>query len=333
MGWRPRKNTDYLYRSKRVAGRVVTEYVGRGRHAELVAEQDARRRVERAEQAARFRTFRAELSATDRVAAGRFKMVQAIVAWALERAGFHRHDRGSWRRKRMAVPAAEMDVPVWPFDKPTVTRQEVDDLPKLFEAATTGDETAMGTLRKFFDAEPADWLQIACAYLARNVEDRVIKVLYGQNLLFSEGLRRNLAAMRAELEGQAPSALERLLVERVVACWLDLQVLELQHAARAAELSPAAVLLLDRRRTSANRRYLAALKTLASVRKLGLPTTAIQVNVGLVAEQTGPPAIAATTVEALPARELDAQPGHSFRPRKGPGEAPETAANRMSTTY
>ena len=46
MGWRG----DYYYRSKRCGERVVTEYVGSGPVAQLIAERDAEARRQRQEQ-------------------------------------------------------------------------------------------------------------------------------------------------------------------------------------------------------------------------------------------------------------------------------------------
>ena len=44
MAWETRGNREYLYRKKRVNGRVVSEYVGTGFQAELIARIEAIRR-------------------------------------------------------------------------------------------------------------------------------------------------------------------------------------------------------------------------------------------------------------------------------------------------
>lgn len=329
MAWQCRKGQQYFYRARRVGSRVVSEYVGRGQYAELVAARDARQRAEQTAVAEQLQRFRAELVAEDRTAAGRFRVVQEVVGWALEQAGFHRHDRGNWRRRRMASSEFAKAAAAPPARaRPTITKEDLDGCVDALGRAHRGDESAVPLIRKFLAYAPDAWLRITYGDLAKVLEEQVVEAYAGKNLACREGIQHKLTMMRAELEGPAPSAVEQLLVERTVACWLDIHILELQHAARAAELSPAAVLLLDRRRTSANRRYLAALKTLASVRKLGLPTTAIQVNVGLTPGNAGPEALAAKTVEALPATSAGVATDHSFRPQKSPERVPELAPAR-----
>jgi hypothetical protein len=56
--------------------------------------------------------------------------------------------------------------------------------------------------------------------VAEVAEHNLMKVMTGEgDLLTMEIVSRQLAAMREELSGPAPSPLERLLVERVVATW------------------------------------------------------------------------------------------------------------------
>jgi hypothetical protein len=62
----------------------------------------------------------------------------------------------------------------------------------------------------------------------------------------------------------------------VAACWLQVQDADIR-AARANDVSPRQAEFHQRRMDAANRRYLAALKALALVRKLALP--ALQINV------------------------------------------------------
>src|SRR5262249_27073610 len=82
----------------------------------------------------------------------------------------------------------------------------------------------------------------------------------------------------AELAGPAPTPLERLLVERIAACWLHLHHLELIYASKesmALELG----IYFQRSLTAAQKRYLSAIKTLATVRRLALPVLIGQVNI------------------------------------------------------
>ncbi len=105
MAWETReRGTRYYTRTRRVAGRRVREYVGRGLLGELAAREDATRREARraAQTAAREQRQREceadrqvrELVATiDRHAA-------ALTTLTLTAAGYHRPKRGVWRRRR-----------------------------------------------------------------------------------------------------------------------------------------------------------------------------------------------------------------------------------------
>lgn len=112
--------------------------------------------------------------------------------------------------------------------------------------------------------------------LARQAQLVLIDKFCGKNLLYRESLPRKLELLRADLAGPNPTPLERLLAERVVACWLHLHHLEAIYYGTdgmALELARH----YQRCISQAQRRYLAAVKTLAAVRKLALPV--LQVNV------------------------------------------------------
>ena len=85
-----------------------------------------------------------------------------------------------------------------------------------------------------------------------------------------------LELLRGELAGPNPAPLERLLIERVVTCWLQLHYLELLRAGQD-NLSLAQMTFWERCLDRSQNRYLSALKALALVRKLALPV--LQVNI------------------------------------------------------
>jgi len=76
--------------------------------------------------------------------------------------------------------------------------------------------------------------------------------------------------MRRKLGWGEATAIERLLIERVVQTWLQLQLLEMADAQ-----SPSCSLELDKHQQEktarAERRHLSAIKMLAQVRKMALP--------------------------------------------------------------
>ena len=86
--------------------------------------------------------------------------------------------------------------------------------------------------------------------------------------------------MKAELAGEYPSPLERLLVERVAATWFLLLYLETLYAQHRGELTMAQDDYHQRCLDRAHRRHLSAIRTLAQVRKLLKPTVAQVINIG-----------------------------------------------------
>lgn len=94
-----------------------------------------------------------------------------------------------------------------------------------------------------------------------------------------EALRRDMDTFAAELAGPAPSPVERVLAETAAVSWFALRLAEAQWAGAATEGGLALVQSehCQRRVDRAHRRLLATLKTLATVRRLGVP--AIQLNV------------------------------------------------------
>jgi len=106
--------------------------------------------------------------------------------------------------------------------------------------------------------------------LAKQAQLTHIDKFSGQNLLLKESLTRKLDLMREELAGPNVTPLERLLVERIVACWLHLHHLEMVYACKES-MSLALGSYYQRSISSAQKRYLAAIKTLALVRKLAVP--------------------------------------------------------------
>ncbi len=108
MGWESRaRGGRYYTRSRKVAGRVVREYVGTGPIAELMAEMDA---VERSRRMAEREALRAEREQAVSVEASVGALCEAadlMVRTALVLAGYHQHKRGEWRKRRASKAHGE----------------------------------------------------------------------------------------------------------------------------------------------------------------------------------------------------------------------------------
>jgi hypothetical protein len=96
MGW---DKGRYYTRSKKVKGRIVREYVGIGRVAELVAQMDAQERERRQLEALELRLEKSDLAALDADIKALSEAAD-LVAQAALLATFHQHNRGEWRKRR-----------------------------------------------------------------------------------------------------------------------------------------------------------------------------------------------------------------------------------------
>jgi hypothetical protein len=100
MAWEQRGNRSYLYRSVRRSGRVVKEYIGRGRVASLIAQLDGIEREQRSQRRDDLEIDRQHWAALERPMLELDEIADLLVTAALTAAGYRRHDRGEWRRRR-----------------------------------------------------------------------------------------------------------------------------------------------------------------------------------------------------------------------------------------
>ena len=101
MGWEKRdRGGPYYTRSRKVGGRVVREYVGGGTLGHLAALRDAQERQRREEEAALWKEEREGLEALVAPVEQLCEATEILYRATLVAAGFRRHQRGEWRRKR-----------------------------------------------------------------------------------------------------------------------------------------------------------------------------------------------------------------------------------------
>jgi hypothetical protein len=100
MGFERRGGGSYYYRKVRRDGRVVSEYVGSGPLAWVKAWRVAFERVRRDARRASWEVRRARMDADEAEAVALFDEVEAVAREVLEAAGYHRHKRGEWRKRR-----------------------------------------------------------------------------------------------------------------------------------------------------------------------------------------------------------------------------------------
>ena len=227
----------------------------------MAAALDDRRRQERD---ARRQAAQAERHRWDFAAAVLGELITTtdlLVDAALLADGYHQHER-VWRKRRGAMNA---------LDESTTEKREVTEpLPDLVRRAQQGDHSVLPWLRRTLDDDPAIWQRHGD--LAAQAQAAWLALVAGPDLVLRESVGRKLDALRAELAGPAPSPLERLLVERVTACWLQAHFADASYAqAPGPAATPAVLRELLHRQDSSQKRYLAAIKQLAVIRKLLRP--------------------------------------------------------------
>jgi hypothetical protein len=152
----------------------------------------------------------------------------------------------------------------------------VDERRALVERVQGCDRSALRELRAMCAAHPDAAMRLfdpaatLWGDLAREEGNR-------GDILFPELVVARGDALRRELEGESPTALERLLCERVVTCWLLLHFLEIR-APDPGMASAAAREQHDQMVSRAHGRHLSATLTLARVRRLLRPQVQ-QVNI------------------------------------------------------
>jgi hypothetical protein len=138
--------------------------------------------------------------------------------------------------------------------------------------------------RKFLTKYPK--AAVECANLARRVETELLAGIPWMRYLGSAP-QEMIEGQRRALGYQEASALERLLIDRLLACWLRVQQAELQ--AMAAERSEGwlkVAYLWDKRLSEANRTFIGAARALAFIRRKPMPSIVAQVNISAPTPET-----------------------------------------------
>ena len=103
MAWETRRGRGRYYtRSRKANGGVVREYFGVGEFAALIAECDAAERAERARKRAAEAATERELADLRALTEPLDSAGEGLARAALVAAGYRRHHRGEWRKRRGA---------------------------------------------------------------------------------------------------------------------------------------------------------------------------------------------------------------------------------------
>jgi hypothetical protein len=155
-------------------------------------------------------------------------------------------------------------------------RTTIAKLRTLIDKAQCGDEQAALDIRKILDGSP----DLAWRFIngpGKLAESAMIDTFTKDDDLSSkELLKHQLESMRIEVVGQNPSPLERLLAERIVATWLEVQLFSGLYAMGMKNETRSQGDYRQKRLDRAHRRHLSAVKAMAQIRKMG---QAVQINI------------------------------------------------------
>ena len=207
MAWK----NGYYYRSRRKGDQVLSEYIGTGYAAELIALFDEQ---EREQARAKREAFRRKVTA-DR---GQQKEIDAvgqvasdIVAAVMLLAGYHKHKR-QWRRDR--------NVEAITVKKPVDIDFTADQLNAIIAAVDAGRPTKAQreALAQCFARLPE--LAQAQGDAIGAITARLVKSIHGAAGQMAAGY--HLANLKTGLGYDGAPALEQMLIEHILVCWVRL---------------------------------------------------------------------------------------------------------------
>ena len=267
-------------RSVRTGAKVKRVFFGKGPAAQLAAALDDQRRAERRARAEAWHTAEAARAAAEGTLHALDELVGLLMRATMAAAGYHQHDRGPWRKRRMngneatgdkgsGVAAVEGREAGPPPGDPGDRALTADELRELLGRAERGDRAVLPALRAVLDHAPALWRH--AGDLARVAIADWVDLIAARNLMTRESLTRQVAELKAELAGPDAPPLERLLAERVACTWMQVAHADSAVAGLRGQGATIAQLdLMQRRQVRTHQSFLTAIKALAAVRRLAV---------------------------------------------------------------
>jgi hypothetical protein len=153
-----------------------------------------------------------------------------------------------------------------------MSREEFRD---LIQRAEQGDASTLAQLQEVMKSPIA--VDFFGGDLSKSLETTLVTRTAGKNLPFREAMLRKLQMLREEIGGSKACPLEKLLVDRIVCCWLLLYDAETCYV-QAKDMTISQGDYHQRRIDRLHRRYLSAIKMLAVVRRLALPVLHVKTS-------------------------------------------------------
>lgn len=155
-----------------------------------------------------------------------------------------------------------MDEPRTIRDSATLLAQ----LKELITEAKSGNSEVLPQVRQILNKYPALWQHYGD--LSGHVESKWIGLMAGDDACLRESIVLRVDELRAQLLGDDPSPLERLLVERIVTSWLMVRYFDTAMVLATQGIPAPQARFMDEQLQRAQRRHTEAIKALAEVRNL-----------------------------------------------------------------
>jgi hypothetical protein len=151
-----------------------------------------------------------------------------------------------------------------------------DTLRGLMEKTQEGSGTARHDLARMLESKPDE---VRSLNWDKSVRTHLLHAATLDRDPSRHVIPERIAEIKRQLRGDTSSAVEELLIERILTCWTHVFVAEMRWVAKSAQDMPfQAGDYYQRALDRAHRRYVSALKALAEVRKL-LGVSVSMVNV------------------------------------------------------
>lgn len=276
MGLEVRGGGLYYYRKERRDGRPVSVYAGKvsgdaGRLWYSVARLDHARRCEEAAECARQLAPVLELRARDREARELEAQARELAALALLSAGYHRH-KGTWRKRRgdavkRASAEKARELPPLPAEGDDSRDARLAIMRRCDRPDATAEDVA--ALRQLLKRAPH--IPESIGNVMRNAIESSMSGLIKGTPLWATSSEEYLTQRRKALGYADAPALEKPLIDHLMLCEIRMGRAELAYTGALKEaMSWKALDAWERLLTSTQRRYLAAVETLAKVRRVRL---------------------------------------------------------------
>jgi hypothetical protein len=167
--------------------------------------------------------------------------------------------------------SAQANTEALPKKEPDIETKE--GRVEIMNRGAKGDKSILPLLTKLFDRDKGRGGSLVEMYgnIYKLALQATVRYTAGNDLTLQEAMRRKIEAVRDEVAGFNPTPLERILSERVALTWYDANEMDCRFLDSGGVSFKDAAYREDRR-DRANRRFLAACRALATVRKLSQPS-------------------------------------------------------------